>query len=311
VYVEKPCSHNPQEGKWLVAAQKKYNKVCQMGSQQRSSPHTIEIVNRIHNGEIGRAYWAETWYTNRRKPIGVGKPAPVPGTLDWDLWQGPAPRQEYKNNVQPYNWHWFTKWGTGEALNNGTHEVDIARWALGVEFPERVIAGGGRYTAHDDWQFYDTLDTSFMYPDHMISWKGDCCSGKKTYERDRGICVHGTNGNVIIDRDGYDILDPKDKVINSFRVQKQGKTSSSDLIGADSMTDAHFANMIDAIRTGAPLRQPVAQGNVAVTMLQLSNIAYFTQRELKTDPASFAILDDPKAEAMTRRTYEKGWEPKV
>ncbi|MGI4830500.1 MAG: Gfo/Idh/MocA family protein, partial [Janthinobacterium lividum] len=128
VYVEKPCSHNPAEGKMLVVAQQKYGKLCQMGSQQRSSPHTIEIINKIHAGDIGHAYWAETWYTNRRKPIGIGKAVPVPASLDWDLWQGPAPRREYKDNIHPYNWHWFTNWGTGEALNNGTHEVDIARW---------------------------------------------------------------------------------------------------------------------------------------------------------------------------------------
>ena len=101
VYVEKPCSHNPHEGELLVAAQKKYGKLCQMGSQQRSSPHTIEIVGKIHDGLIGRAYWAETWYANRRKPIGIGKPIPVPATLDWDLWQGPAPREQYRDNVHP------------------------------------------------------------------------------------------------------------------------------------------------------------------------------------------------------------------
>ncbi|MGI4828879.1 MAG: Gfo/Idh/MocA family protein [Janthinobacterium lividum] len=311
VYVEKPCSHNPAEGKMLVEAQRKYGKLCQMGSQQRSSPHTIEIINKIHAGDIGHAYWAETWYTNRRKPIGIGKAVPVPASLDWDLWQGPAPRREYKDNIHPYNWHWFTNWGTGEALNNGTHEVDIARWALGVDFPTRVTAAGGRYAAHDDWQFYDTLETAFLYPDAMITWKGDCCSGKTTYGRERGTCVHGTTGNAIIDRDGYDVFDLKDKLVTSFRVSKQGATSTSDLVGADTMTDAHFANMIAAIRTGAPLRQPIAQGNVAVTMLQLSNIAYFTQSELKTDPATFAIQDNKAAEAMTRRTYEKGWAPKV
>ena len=311
VYVEKPCSHNPAEGKMLVAAQGKYGKLCQMGSQQRSSPHTIEVIEKIHGGALGRAYWAETWYTNRRKPIGVGEAVAVPATLDWELWQGPAPRRPYKSNVHPYNWHWFENWGTGEALNNGTHEVDIARWALGAEFPERVTAAGGRYAAHDDWQFYDTLETSFLYPDKTITWKGDCCSGKMTYGRDRGVCVHGTEANAIIDRDGYDILDPKDRVISTYRVPKKGPTSSADLVGADSMTDAHFANLIAAIRTGVPLRQPVAQGNVAVTMLQLSNIAYFTGSELKTDPQSFAILGNPQAEAMTRRSYEKGWAPKV
>ena len=103
VYVEKPCSHNPAEGALLVAAKEKYGKLVQMGSQQRSSPHTIEIINKIQDGLIGRAYFAKTWYSNVRKSIGYGKIVPVPTTLDWDLFQGPAPRQEYKDNVQPYN----------------------------------------------------------------------------------------------------------------------------------------------------------------------------------------------------------------
>ena len=101
VYVEKPCSHNPAEGALLIEAQKKYGKLVQMGTQQRSSPHTIEIVQKIHDGVIGRAYYAMAWYVNTRKSIGVGKDAPVPPTLDWDLWQGPAPRRPYKDNVQP------------------------------------------------------------------------------------------------------------------------------------------------------------------------------------------------------------------
>ncbi len=309
VYVEKPCSYNPHEGTMLVAAQKKYGKLCQMGSQQRSSPHTIEIVEKIHNGLIGRAYWAETWYTNRRKPMGVGQVVPVPATLDWDLWQGPAPRTAYKDNVHPYNWHWIRQWGTGETLNNGTHEVDVARWALSAEMPQRVSASGGRYAAHDDWQFYDTIDVSFNYPDQLMTWKGDCCNGKKTFGRDRGVAVHGTKGTAIIDRDGYEVYDLADKKTAEFLVKKNA-TSSADLVGADSMTDMHFANFIAGIRTGAKLNQPVAQGNVAVTMLQLANVAYFTQRELKLDPSG-TILGDKEAEAMTRRSYEKGWEPKV
>src|SRR5277367_3576458 len=144
VYVEKPCSHNPAESALLVRAQQKYGKLVQMGTQQRSSPHTIEIVDKIHNGLIGRAYFAKCWYNNTRKSIGIGKEAPVPLQLDWDLWQGPAPRRPYKDNVQPYNWHWFRIYGTGEALNNGTHEVDVCRCALGVDYPERVSSSGGR-----------------------------------------------------------------------------------------------------------------------------------------------------------------------
>ncbi|GAC1421959.1 MAG: Gfo/Idh/MocA family oxidoreductase [Acidobacteriaceae bacterium] len=311
VYVEKPCSHNPAEGEMLVAAQKKYNKVCQMGSQQRSSPHTIEIVQKIHDGLVGRQYWAETWYANNRKPIGVGKVIPVPSTLDWDLWQGPAPRQAYKDNVHPYNWHWFKVWGTGETLNNGTHEIDVARWAMGAEMPHTVTASGGRYAANDDWQFYDTLEVAFNYPDQLITWKGDCCNGKKTYGRDRGTAIHGTKGTVIIDRAGYEVYDLKDKMIDSFKVAGHAATASNDTIGADSMTDAHFLNMIETIRGKAKLNQPVAQGNVAVTMLQLANVAYFTGRKLTLDTANGHIQGDKEAEAMTRREYEKGWAPKV
>jgi predicted dehydrogenase len=209
VYVEKPCSHNPAEGALLVEAQKKYGKLVQMGSQQRSSPHTIEIVNKIHDGLIGRAYFAKTWYSNVRKSIGYGKVVPVPATLDWDLFQGPAPRQEYKDNVQPYNWHWFKTWGTGESLNNGTHEVDVARWALGVGYPNSVTSTAGRYQFKDDWQFYDTMVTSFAYEDAMLSWEGKCCNGMKYFNRDRGVEVMGTTGSVIVDRDGYEIYDLK------------------------------------------------------------------------------------------------------
>ena len=309
VYVEKPCGHNPAEGALLVEAQKKYGKLVQMGTQQRSSPHTIEIVNKIHNGLIGRAYFAKCWYDNTRKSIGVGKPAPVPDTLDWDLWQGPAPRQPYKDNVQPYNWHWFRIWGTGETLNNGTHEVDVCRWALGVDYPNRVTASGGRYAFKDDWQFYDTLVTSFEYDDKLLSWEDTSCQGMRYFGRGRGSLIEGTDGTVLVDRDGYEIYDLKGKKTGEFKVGQQ--TSTADLVGADSMTDAHFRNFIAGIRKGEKLNAPVSVGNVAVTMLQLSNIAWFVNRELNLNPADGKIKNDAEAMKYWNREYEKGWEPRI
>lgn len=309
VYVEKPCSHNPAEGAMLVEAQQKYGKLVQMGTQQRSSPHTIEIVDKIHNGIIGRPYFAKAWYSNVRKSIGTGKEVPVPAQLDWDLWQGPAPRRPYRDNVHPYNWHWFRIYGTGETLNNGTHEVDVCRWALGVDYPNRLTSSGGRYQFHDDWQFYDTLVTSFEYEDQMISWEGKSCQGMKFYGRDRGSTIMGTSGTVLVDRDGYEIYDLKGSKTGDFKAG--GKTFSSDLVGRDSMTDAHFANFIAAIRTGEKLNAPIAVGNVAVTMLQLSNIAWEVKRELHLDPKNGQIQDDPEAMKLWSRQYENGWEPHV
>ena len=307
VYLEKPCSHNPAEGAMLVEAQRKYGKMVQMGTQQRSSPHTIEIIAKIHGGAIGRAYYAKAWYSNTRKSIGTGKEVAVPPQLDWDLWQGPAPRGPYRDNVHPYNWHWFRIYGTGEALNNGTHEVDVCRWALGVDYPKRVTASGGRYQFKDDWQFYDTLITSFEYDDKLISWEGKSCQGMEFYGRDRGAAIMGTTGTVVVDRDGYEIYDLQGNRTSEFKVGST--TSTADTIGRDSMTDAHFANFIAAIRKGEKLNAPIDVGNVAVTMLQLSNIAWELHRELYLDPKDGRVQNDPEAMKMWGREYQQGWAP--
>src|SRR6202047_187898 len=309
VYVEKPCSHNPAEGEMLVQAQQKYRRLVQMGTQQRSSPHTIEIVEKIHEGMIGTPYFGRPWYVNTRKSIGTGKEVPVPPQLDWDLWQGPAPRRPYKDNVHPYNWHWFKIYGTGETLNNGTHEVDVCRWALGCDYPRRVTSSGGRYHFKDDWQFYDTLVTSFEYEDKVISWEGKSCEGMKYYGRDRGSTIMGTTGTVLIDRGGYEIYDLKGNKTSEFKAGNAA--SSADLIGSDSMTDAHFANFIAGIRHGEKLNATISAVNVGVTMLQLSNIAWEVKRELHLDARSGRIQGDAEAMKMCERDYEKGWEPRV
>jgi predicted dehydrogenase len=309
VYVEKPSSHNAREGELLVAAQQKYGKCVQVGDQQRSSDYTIEMIKKIHDGYIGTPYLAKAWYANTRQSMGTGKPAPVPEWLDWDLWQGPAPRHEYMDNVHPYNWHWLRRYGTGETLNNGTHEVDVCRWALGADFPETVTATGGRFQFKDDWEFYDTLITNFGYADKTISWEGRCCQGMKVYDRDRGSAIHGTKGTVVIDRDGYDVYDWRGKKIDQFRTGHT--TSSSDTLGIDTMTDAHFANFISAIKTGEKLNSPIQIANVAVTMLLLSNIAYFMNRTLHLDTKNAHVLGDPEAMKLWGREYAKGWEVTV
>jgi len=307
VYVEKPCSHNPAEGALLVAVQRKYGKLVQMGTQRRSNPLIIEAVDKLGNGVIGTLYFSKGWYSNTRKSIGIGKEVAVPPQLDWDLWQGPAPRRPYKDNVHPYNWHWFRIYGTGESLNNGTHEIDVCRWALGVDYPQRISSSGGRYAFKDDWQFYDTLVTSFDYGDKMISWEGKCCSGMKYYGRDRGSTIMGTTGSMLIDGDGYEIYDLNGKKLSEANL---GDThASGDLLGNDSMTVAHFANFIAGIRKGEKLNAPVSIGNVAVTMLQLSNVSWEVNRTIELDTEDGTIQHDSEAMKLWGREYEKGWAP--
>ncbi|MGA2569745.1 MAG: Gfo/Idh/MocA family oxidoreductase [Terracidiphilus sp.] len=306
VYVEKPSSHNLREGELLLQAQKKYGKLVQAGDQQRSSAHSIKIIGQIHEGLIGEAYAARAWYANTRASMGIGKPAPVPATLNWDLWQGPAPRSEYKDNIHPYNWHWLRRYGTGETLNNGTHEVDVCLWALDAKLPQAVTASGGRYQFKDDWEFPDTLVTNFEYPGKSISWDGRSCQGMHTYGRDRGALILGTKGSVVLDRSGYDVYDWKGNQTDQYRTGHE--SSTSDLLSADALTDSHFANFISAIRGEEKLHSPVEIANISVTMLLLSNIAWYVDRVLRIDTETGHIRNDAEAMKYWARTYEPGWE---
>jgi predicted dehydrogenase len=309
VYVEKPCSHNPREGELLVEAQKKYGKLVQLGNQQRSSEFTRKLMKRIHEGLIGDVYFGKAWYTNSRGSIGIGKNVPVPDYLDWDLWQGPAPRRAYKDNVHPYNWHWFWHWGTGETLNNGTHEVDLCRWALGVDYPNKVTASGGRYQFKDDWEFYDTLITNYEYDDKLITWEGHSCNGGG-YQSGRGAALHGKGGSVTIDRAGYKLYNMKNELIEDYRADQ--KSDSADLQSRDSMTVLHFGNLINAIRDDEKLHSPINEGNKSVTILQLSNIAWKRNKTLELDESNAHIRNDEAAmESLWRREYEPGWELRI
>ena len=212
VYVEKPLGHNPREGELLVAAQQKYGKVVQMGNQQRSSVHTMQALKKVQDGIIGRVYMGKAFYANGRGPIGRGKPAAVPEWLDWDLWQGPAPRVEYRDNIVHYNWHWFWRWGTGEVLNNGTHEVDVCRWFLDVDYPTKVTSTGGRFHYDDDWEFYDTQYVGWEFEERKaILWEGRSCNSRHIEGRTRGSDIYGEEGTLIIDRSGYVFVDKKIK----------------------------------------------------------------------------------------------------
>jgi len=310
VYLEKPCGHNPREGELLVEAQRKHGRVVQMGTQQRSAPRSIEVLQAVREGLIGTPYQARAWYANTRGTIGRGKAAPVPGNLDYELWQGPAPHTPYHDNVIHYNWHWFRRWGTGEIANNGTHEIDVCRWALGVDRCTRVTSTGGRHHFDDDWEFTDTQEAVFEFPGgKRIIWQGQSCNGLNTYGRSRGTSILGTTGSVVMDRDGYVVYDLKNEVVKQNLATQAG--DGLNISADDDMTNAHIANFVDAIRTGAALRQPIEEGAKSVLLCHLGNIAQWTGRALKIDPATGRIQGDEQAMAHWHREYAPGWAPTV
>ena len=308
VYLEKPASHNPAEVELLVGAQRKYSRFVQIGNQQRSAARSIEAIQAIRDGVIGRPYLARAWYANTRGTIGRGKVAPAPSALDYELWQGPAPRTPYRDNVVHYNWHWFRRWGTGEICNNGTHEIDVARWALGVDYPTSVTSAGGRFHFNDDWEFTDTQEAVFEFDDgRSIVWQGQSCNGTQTLGRGRGTQVLGTGGSIVLDRDGYVQYDVKGAVVREAR--EAAIANGLDFAGNDAHTASHIENFASAVRSGEALRSPVSEIAKTILLCHLGNIAQYTGRKLRTDRGSGRIVGDQDAMKYWKREYAPGWEP--
>jgi predicted dehydrogenase len=310
VYLEKPSGHNPREDELLMDAARKYPKLLvQLGTQRRSSPRFHEIRQALQEGLIGAPYLARAWYANTRGTIGKGKPAPVPSNLDWELWQGPAPRTEYRDNVVHYNWHWFTRWGTGEICNNGTHEIDVARWLLGVNYPVSVHSTSGRYHFQDDWEFPDTQEVTYEFEGgKRIIWQGQSSNGLALFGRGRGTLILGTNGSLVIDQDGYVVYDLKNKVV------KEAKGVPGDplnTVGDDGLTQQHIENFTSAVRTGTKLSAPIADGAITGMLCHLGTIADQTRRTLTIDPKNGHIIGDAAAARLWSREYDPRWKPVV
>lgn len=310
VYGEKPCSFNAEEGEWLVKVQKETDRIFQMGNQQRSAPTSHEAMEDIKAGIIGKAYKGKAWYSNTRGPIGIGKKAAVPEWLDWELWQGPAPRTDFKDNYVHYNWHWFWRWGTGEINNNALHELDICRWALGVDYPTRVSSTGGRFHYDDDWEFWDTQNASFEYgDDKLITWEGMSCNGMRRHDRGRGATIHGTEGTILLDRNNYIVYDLKNNMIKHVKERTQSATTNT--LGAGGLDVYHMNNFVEAIRKGVKLYSPIEEAHKSNLMCHLGNIAQKKKRSLTIDPKNGRILNDADAMKMWGREYEDGWKPTV
>ncbi|MDA9826135.1 Gfo/Idh/MocA family oxidoreductase [Porticoccaceae bacterium] len=308
VYVEKPLSHNPHEGEMFIFAQNKYKKIVQMGNQQRSSVESIELMMLIEEGILGDIYRAETWYGNNRGSIGNGNSMPPPSWLDWDLWQGPAPRRPYKDIYVHYNWHWFWHWGTGEICNNAAHELDIARWAMDLDFPEKVSVTAGRnFYVKDDWEMYDTMEVRYDFPGNKtIEWVGNSCNKVNRFGRGRGTLLLGTNGHAIVDRAGYEIYST-DGVLLRERKAQYRSVNTTDLIGAGALTDAHVNNFLESIRGVAKQQHsPITDGHLSTLLCHLGNIAYRVGKDIYCDPSNGRVKG-AEANRFWQREFQDGW----
>jgi len=263
-------------------------------------------------GIFGVGYKAVGFYANTRGECPVPVKAAPPAGLDWELWQGPAPHGDYMHNTWDYNWHWYGwNWGTAEMGNNATHELDIARWALQVKYPEQVfVEAGKRHFKNDGWEMYDTMEATFRFPDNkVITWDGKSRNGHKTYGSDRGTIIFGSDGTVFVNRDGYQVFDRGGKKIKEAK--SSGSEAGTALGGGGDMTDTHITNFFNVIRGKEnKLNSPIEQGAVTQMLTHYANIAYRINKSFMVDTKN-GHIQDKEAMKLWDREYQKGWEPKL
>jgi predicted dehydrogenase len=301
VYVEKPVSHNLREGRLLLEAARKHNRVVQVGTQCRSTAHVMRAMQLLREGIIGDVLVAKAWNSQLRRNLGKTQPSDPPPGLDYDLWLGPAPYRPYRSNMLPGVWRFWRDFGVGDIGNDGVHDIDIARWGLGVETHPSTIGGlGTKLFFDDDQEFPDTYYTVFEYPgDGQIGHKKQLIYEQRDWSpyvqegHENGNAFYGTKGMLILGKGkGFQVFGPRNKLI------EEG-TGSPDLA-------AHHQNFLDCVRTGGRPNADVEIGHLSASLCHLANIACRVTRTLQFDPAKEAITGDAEAHAMLRRTYREG-----
>ncbi len=295
VYVEKPGSQNPHEAEMIVAASKKYGRLVQMGNQRRT--WMKEAIAALHGGAIGTVRYGRAFYYNARTAIGQGA-IKAPPDIDMNLWQGPVPDERDIRPFVHYDWHWLWHWGNGELGNNGIHSLDVLRWGLQVEYPQRVTYNGGRYWHDDKQETPDTGTAVFDFGKVGMEWVQSSCHPRAA-EKSLAECMfYGEGGTFAVNRDSWTAYDSKGAKVS------EGKGKG----GGDA---AHIGNFLAAIRGDAKLNSPIEEAQKSTMLCHLGNIAYRTNTVVRCDPKTGKLIDNPAGEKLWQREYRKGWEPRV
>jgi len=332
VYVEKPCSHNWFEGRQLVRAVKKYNRICQHGSQSRSNPAMLQAMQKLRDGTIGNVYMARALCYKWRASIGHTETEPVPAGVNYDLWTGPAPMKPFTRNRFHYNWHWIWDTGNGEVGNQAIHEIDIARWGLGVGFPVSVSAMGGHFMFDDDQETPNTLNATFAFEDGQGNRKMmelEVRHWITNHEAEIGTGAYGSGGvpaagltaAATKKPDEKPSLGPKDAKTNTIGNIFYGSNGYLAIDGYDAyktwLTDQaepgpsgkasgdHWANFIDCVRSrrAEDIHSPIEEAHISTTLVHLANASYRLGRSLRFNPAKEQVIDDDEAKRMLRGSY--------
>jgi predicted dehydrogenase len=300
VYVEKPVSHNIREGRLLVEAARRNKRTVQVGMQSRSTPHVRQAVEVMRSGEIGEILVAKAWNSQLRGSIGKKQPTSPPAYLDFDLWLGPAPARAYQENLLPGIWRWWYDFGAGDIGNDGVHDIDIARFGLGVSTqPTKIAALGSKFFFDDDQQFPDTQYCVFEWPAEGKTGKRQLIFEQRDWSpyvqegHENGNAFYGTKGMMVLGKkSGFQVFGPKNKLLKS--------------VPGEVNLPLHHQNFLDCVRGTATPNCDVLEGHLSASLAHLANIACRVERTLKLDPAAEKIVGDDDAQKLIRRTYRDG-----
>ncbi|GMW00323.1 MAG: dehydrogenase [Candidatus Hydrogenedentota bacterium] len=296
VYVEKPLSHNIYEGRQLVAAMEKSDRIVQHGTQSRSDVRWMQYIQALQSGCIGEVYMARglCYKNGNRGSIGFAEDATPPEYLDWNMWQGPAAEQAYNEKYHPYTWHWFWHYGNGEIGNQGVHQMDIGTWGMNKGLPVKVFSEGGRFTYKDQGQTPNTHVATFKYADGTMF----VFEVRSRFTNDEGgVKV----GNLFYGSDGYlsenlGFFDKEDKKM--------------DVPMPEMTSEGAFGNFLTAVhaRDKSLVHGNALQGHISCVHCHLANISYRLGRSLEFDPETERFKNDDEANAMLSREYRAGFE---
>lgn len=333
VYVEKPLAHNVREGRQIVAAARKHNRIVQTGTQQRSAPHYREVQRIIQSGQLGEVRFVRVWNFSNLTPDGIGRypDEPAPAGLDWDFYLGPAPQVPFNRARFLSTFRWFWDYAGGTMTDFGTHRLDTVQQIMGVEAPDTVVATGGRFTLQDAGEVPDMLQVTYEYSQghtgkFILSYEscnlnahgaGGRTTGMSYYQmrgkedRPHGEAYYGTNGTLIADRIGFEIYPEPTRTARTARERSRPVESyrmEPQRMNTQDATDLHTKNFIECVRSRQRPNAEVEIGHRSTITAHLGNIAYKTGQRLRWDASKEDFVGAPEASKLLARRARKNWD---
>ncbi len=298
VYVEKPLATSIAEGRAMLDAAQRHSRIVQMGAQRRSSPAYEQAVEFVRSGKLGKVGLARAWaYLDWIRPIGNPSDGEPPAGVDYDLWLGPAPKRAFNPNRFHFNFRWFWDYAGGLMTDWGVHLIQVLLWAMGPEPPKAVMSSGGKYVLQDNSETPDTQITVYEFPTYTLVWEHKVGVGLGLYNRPWGMSFTGTEGTLVINDSGCEILrEPGKDTLEAKKLPP----------GADPRP-AHVRNFLDCVKSRQAPVENLAVGQHISTVAHLGNIALRTGRKVVWDPVNEKVVGDPEADRLVSVVYRQPW----